>query len=178
MSSDVDVLKSFFAAINRNDMQAVARYFDPQIVRVEFEGLPTAGTYHGIAAVHENVRAGRGTWAEGRCEPEQFLVAGERVVVYLHAWVRLHGATDWTGAVLPMASCSGTVRSPSTAPSVNARTHCSGQASRTRSRGEAHPRSVRALPERPDEAPKLTKRPGLPHSAWLRVGRSAAELVR
>jgi ketosteroid isomerase-like protein len=97
MSSDVDVLKRFFAAINRNDMQAVAGHFDPQIVRIEFEGSPTAGTYRGIAEVHENVRAGRGTWAEGSCEPEKFLVAGERVVVYLHAWVRLHGATDWTG---------------------------------------------------------------------------------
>lgn len=97
MGSDVDVLKSFFAAINRNDMQALVRHFDPQVVRVEFEGFPTGGTYRGIAEVQENVRAGRGTWAEGSCEPEQFLVAGERVVVYLHAWVRLHGATEWTG---------------------------------------------------------------------------------
>jgi ketosteroid isomerase-like protein len=97
MGSDIDVLESFFAAINRNDMAAVASHFDPRIVRIEFEGSPTAGSYHGIAEVRENVRAGRGTWAEGRCEPERFLVAGERVVVYLHAWVRLHGATDWTG---------------------------------------------------------------------------------
>ena len=97
MSSDVDVLKSFFAAINRNDMQPVARHLDPRVVRIEFEGSPAADTYHGLAAVQENVRAGRGTWAEGSCEPEQFLVEGERVVVYLHARVRLHGATDWTG---------------------------------------------------------------------------------
>jgi uncharacterized protein len=25
------------------------------------------------------------------------LINGEKIVVYLHAWVRLKGATDWTG---------------------------------------------------------------------------------
>jgi ketosteroid isomerase-like protein len=97
MNPEVDALKQFFAAINRNDMQAMTMDFDPQIVRVEPEGFPTAGTYRGIAEVQEHVRAGRGTWAEGSCEPEKFLVNGEKVVVYLHAWVRLKGATEWTG---------------------------------------------------------------------------------
>ena len=97
MTHEVDALKRFFAAINRNDMQAITRDFDPQIVRIEPEGFPTAGTYRGIAEVQEHVRTGRGTWAEGSCEPEKFLVKGEKVVVYLHAWVRLKGATEWTG---------------------------------------------------------------------------------
>lgn len=97
MSPEVDALKQFFAAINRNDMQAITRHFDPQIVRIEPDGFPTAGTYRGIAEVQAHVGTGRGTWAEGTCEPEKFLVNGDKVVVYLFAWVRLHGATDWTG---------------------------------------------------------------------------------
>jgi ketosteroid isomerase-like protein len=97
MNPEVDALDHFFAAVNRNDMQAITRDFDPQIVRIEPEGFRTAGTSRGIAAVRENVRTGRGTWAEGRCEPETFLIHGEKVVVYLHAWVRLKDATDWTG---------------------------------------------------------------------------------
>jgi ketosteroid isomerase-like protein len=97
MSSEIDALKRFFAAVNRNDMQALTRDFDPQIVRIEPEGFPTAGTYRGSAEVQEHVRTGRGTWAEGSCEPEKFLIKGEKVVVYLYAWVRLQGATDWTG---------------------------------------------------------------------------------
>jgi ketosteroid isomerase-like protein len=97
MNREVGALKQFFAAVNRNDMQAMARDFDPQIVRIEPEGFPTAGTYRGIAEVQEHVRAGRGTWAEGSCEPEKFLIKGDKVVVYLHARVRLKGATDWTG---------------------------------------------------------------------------------
>jgi ketosteroid isomerase-like protein len=97
MTSEVDALKHFFDAVNRNDMQALIRDFDPRIVRIEPEGFPTAGTYRGIAEVQEHVRTGRGTWAEGSCEPEKFLVNGEKVVVYLYAWVRLKDATDWIG---------------------------------------------------------------------------------
>lgn len=97
MSPEVEALKQFFAAINRNDMEAMSRDFDPDIVRVEPEGFPTSGTYRGIAQVREQVRAGRGTWAEGSCEPEKFLVRGDKVVVYLYAWVRLKRAIGWTG---------------------------------------------------------------------------------
>jgi ketosteroid isomerase-like protein len=97
MSTETEALERLFAAINRNDMDAMAADFDPQIVRIEPEGFPTAGTYRGISEVREHVRKGRGSWAEGTCEPEKFLVNGNKVVVYLHARVRLHGSTDWVG---------------------------------------------------------------------------------
>jgi uncharacterized protein len=97
METETEALRQFFAAINRNDMQAITRDFDPEIVRIEPEGFPTAGTYRGIAEVQEHVRKGRATWAEGACEPERFLVNGEKVVVYLHAWVRLNDSTEWIG---------------------------------------------------------------------------------
>ena len=97
MGIETEALKRFFAAINRNDMQAITEDFDPQIVRVEPGGFPTAGTYRGIREVQAHVTKGRGTWAEGTCEPEKFLVNGDRVVVYLHARVRLKGSTDWIG---------------------------------------------------------------------------------
>ena len=97
MTPEVDALKHFYDAVNRNELQAIARDFDPQIVRIEFEGFPTARTYRGSAEVQENVRTGRGTWAEGSCHPEKVLIKGEKVVVYLYAWVRLKDATRWTG---------------------------------------------------------------------------------
>jgi len=97
MSIEIETLKQFFAAINRNDIQAITHDFDPQIVRIEPEGFPTAGTYRGISEVQEHVTKGRGTWAEGTCEPERFLVNGDKVVVYIHAWVRLKDSTDWVG---------------------------------------------------------------------------------
>ena len=95
METEIEALKQFFAAINRNDMQAITKDFDPAIVRIEPEGFPTAGTYRGIAEVQEHVRKGRGSWAEGTCEPEKFLVNGDKVVVYLHARVRLKDSTEW-----------------------------------------------------------------------------------
>ena len=97
MNNEIEVLKQFFAAINRNDMQGITKYFDSQIVRIEPEGFPTAGTYRGIAEVQEHVTKGRGTWAEGTCEPEKFLTHGDKVVVYLHVRVRLKDSTDWVG---------------------------------------------------------------------------------
>ena len=95
MSTAIQVLKQFFDAINRNDMQAVVENLDPQIVRIELEGLPSAGTYRGISEVQEHVTKGRGTWAEGSCEPEKFLEHGDKVVVYLHARVRLKDSLEW-----------------------------------------------------------------------------------
>jgi hypothetical protein len=47
--------------------------------------------------VQAHVTKGRGTWAEGTCEPEKFLINGDRVVVYLHARVRLKNSTEWVG---------------------------------------------------------------------------------
>lgn len=95
MSTEIEALERFFAAINRNDMQAITQDLDPQIVRVEPESFPTAGTYRGITEVQDHVTRGRATWAEGTCEPEKFLANGDRIVVYLHARVRLKGSTDW-----------------------------------------------------------------------------------
>ena len=95
MHPNVQALNDFFAAINRNDMQAMTKDFDPAIVRIEPPSFPMAGTYRGIEQVREHVRAGRGTWAEGTCEPEGFFVNGDKVVVYLHVRVRVHDATDW-----------------------------------------------------------------------------------
>ena len=97
MTTGTEVLERFFDAINRNDMEAITRDFDSEIVRVEPEGFPTAGTYRGITEVQEHVRKGRSTWAEGSCEPEKFLVSGNKVVVYLHARVRLKDSAEWIG---------------------------------------------------------------------------------
>ena len=97
MKPEVELLTRFFAAINRNDMDEMASCFTSDVMRVEPEGFETSGTYRGTSEVTENVRNGRGTWAEGSCQPEDFFVNGDKVVVFLHAWVRLHGATEWAG---------------------------------------------------------------------------------
>ena len=37
----------------------------------------------------------RSTWAEGSCEPERFIVAGDKIVVFIHVRVRLKHETEW-----------------------------------------------------------------------------------
>ena len=97
MKTGTEALEQFFDAINRNDMQTVTQDFDADILRIEPEGYPTAGTYRGIAEVQAHIMKGRGTWAEGTCKPEKFLMNGDKVVAYLHAWVRLKDASEWIG---------------------------------------------------------------------------------
>ncbi len=94
-AAEVEVVRNAYAALNRNDIDGFVKDFDPDVVRIEFEGLPMAGTYRGLEAVREHVSQGRGTWAEGSCEPEQFTVAGDKVIVSPHVRVRLKDRTDW-----------------------------------------------------------------------------------
>jgi uncharacterized protein len=72
MNNEIEVLKQFYVAINRNDMPGITQYFDPQIVRIEPEGFPTSGTYRGIAEVQEHVMKGRGTWPREPASPRNF----------------------------------------------------------------------------------------------------------
>ncbi|MDX2218436.1 MAG: nuclear transport factor 2 family protein [Burkholderiales bacterium] len=97
MRTRINILEDFFAAINRNDLHAVTRDFHPDITRIEPEGFATFGTYRGIDAVREHIRQGRGSWAEGSCDPEGYFENSDKVVVFLHAQVRKQGATEWLG---------------------------------------------------------------------------------
>jgi uncharacterized protein len=95
LSAEIEALKAAYAALNRNDIAGFVRIFDPQIERIEPPGFPMAGTYRGIDAVTEHVKQGRGSWAEGTCEPQRFIAVGDKVVVSCQVHVRLNGRTDW-----------------------------------------------------------------------------------
>ena len=95
LATEIETVKEIYAAINRNDIPAAIKSFDPQAERVEPPGFPSAGTYRGHAAIQEHLSKGRGSWAEGVCEPEQLIAVGDKVVVFLHVRVRLKDRTDW-----------------------------------------------------------------------------------
>ena len=95
METEIEAIKSAYAALNRGDIDGFVKDFDPQIERVEFEGSPMAGAFHGIEEVRAHVAKGRSTWAEGACEPERFVVSGDKVIVTCHVRVRLKDQTDW-----------------------------------------------------------------------------------
>ena len=95
LAAEIEAIREAYAALNRNDIPGFVRVFDPQIERTEPPGFPESGTYRGLAAVTAHVEKARGNWAEGGCEPERFITAGNRVIVFVHVRVRLRTETQW-----------------------------------------------------------------------------------
>ena len=98
MSDEIRILEQFFAAINRNDLVTAIAFFAPDIVRRSrkaFRPLASTAVLRVAGQPHQRARH----WAEGSCDPEGFFQNGDKVVVYLHAHVRLHGATNGRGTL-------------------------------------------------------------------------------
>ena len=97
LAAEIDALRGAYAALNRNDIAGFVAVFDPQIERIEPADFPMAGTYRGLEAVTAHVTKGRGTWAEGGCVPQRFIVApgGDRIIVLVHVRVRLKHESEW-----------------------------------------------------------------------------------
>jgi uncharacterized protein len=88
-----EALRETYAALNRNDIEATVRILDPQIAWIE---PPEYGvTCHGLEAVKAHLAQARDNWAEGGCEPERFVVAGDKVLVFLRIHVRLKHETEF-----------------------------------------------------------------------------------
>jgi glutathione S-transferase len=93
--TDIAAVKETYAAINRNDVPAAVNAFDPQVEWIEPPDFPTPGTYRGHAEVMAHISRGRNTWAEGGCDLERFIVAGDKIVAFVRARVRLKDHTEW-----------------------------------------------------------------------------------
>ena len=77
----------------------MVKAFDPQVEWTEPIGYPGAGTHHG-PGVTAHLSQARSTWAEGSCEPERLIVAGDKIVVFVHVRVRLKQETEFREARL------------------------------------------------------------------------------
>lgn len=91
----IALLQRAYEAFNRGDIAAAVKELDPDIRWTEPDSFPGGGTYRGQAAVAAYLTQSRANWAEGRSEPERFIVSGNRVIVFVHARVRPHGSTEW-----------------------------------------------------------------------------------
>jgi ketosteroid isomerase-like protein len=98
LAAEIETVKEIYAAINRNDVSAALNYFDANIEWIEPSYYPGGGgTYRGHADVRAKISDGRNTWAEGSCHLEGFIVAGDKIVVFVHAHVRLRDHTECMG---------------------------------------------------------------------------------
>lgn len=92
---EIEVLRETYAALNRNDIPGFVEHFAEDMEWIEFEGTPGGGTYRGKDAVQAHAAEARAMWAEGSCAPEKFIVAGDKIVVFVHVRVRLKDETEW-----------------------------------------------------------------------------------
>jgi uncharacterized protein len=45
--------------------------------------------------VKAHLSQSRGNWAEGSCEPERFIVAGDKIIVFVYVRVKLKHSPEW-----------------------------------------------------------------------------------
>lgn len=95
LASVTEALKKAYAALNEGDVGGFMEVLHPDVERIEPSDFPLSGTYRGLEAVRAHIAEGRGSWAEGRCEPEQFTIAGDKVIVLVHVRVRLKHEAEW-----------------------------------------------------------------------------------
>jgi uncharacterized protein len=91
----ITALRGAYAAFNRGDIEAALEPLDAQIEWSEPAEFPGGGIYHGHDGVRRYLTQSREGWAEGRSEPERFIPAGNRIVVFVHARVRAKGSSQW-----------------------------------------------------------------------------------
>jgi len=96
----VSVLRGAYAAFNRGDIAAAVEPLDSQIEWIEPAEFPGGGTYRGQAGVKTYLTQSRAAWAEVHSDPEQFIPAGNRIVVFVHARVRAKDSQEWQDVLL------------------------------------------------------------------------------
>jgi len=91
----IAALRDAYAAFNRGDMDAAVASLDENIEWIEPQEFPGGGTYQGRESAKRYLAQSRAAWAEVTSEPEQFIPAGDRIVVLVHARVRAKGSNEW-----------------------------------------------------------------------------------
>ena len=93
MSNNVQVVEDMYDASGRNDEARLRQLLHPDIEWIQCAGFPGGGHRHGVDEVLEKVfRSLRAEWNDWRTEIEEYLNAGEKVVV-LGQYAGTHTAT-------------------------------------------------------------------------------------
>ena len=88
-------LRAAYDAFNRGDVDAAVAPLDPQVEWSEPAEFPGGGTYHGRDGAKQYLIQSRAASAEVLSEPEQFIPAGDRIVVFVLARVRPANSNYW-----------------------------------------------------------------------------------
>lgn len=91
----IAILRAAYAAFNRGDIDAAVQSLDHHIDWSEPTEFPGGGVYHGREGAKQYLANSRASVAEVVSEPEQFIPAGDRIVVFVYAHVRPKNSTTW-----------------------------------------------------------------------------------
>ena len=91
----IAILRAAYAAFNRGDISDAVQSLDENIDWTEPAEFPGGGSYHGREGARQYLTNSRASVAEVISEPEQFIPAGDRIVVFVYARVRPQNSTTW-----------------------------------------------------------------------------------
>lgn len=91
----IAILRAAYSAFNRGDIDAAVQSLDPNIDWSEPTEFPGGGSYHGREGAKKYLTNSRASVAEVISQPEQFIPAGDRIVVFVYARVRPKDSTTW-----------------------------------------------------------------------------------
>jgi ketosteroid isomerase-like protein len=74
---------------------AVLSLLDPEVEFIEPDDYPEGGITRGYGDVKALLTRARGTWAEGGCEPERIVPAGDKTIAFVRVRVRLKDHEEW-----------------------------------------------------------------------------------
>jgi uncharacterized protein len=95
LAAETEALRKAYAAFNRNDIAATVEALAPQIEWTEPAEFPGGGTYHGREGVKAYLSQSRAAWAEIHSEPERFIVASDKIIVFVHVQAKPKDGTEW-----------------------------------------------------------------------------------
>jgi len=81
--TNLEIVQRSYASFSRGDLDAVLADLDPAIEWHQAQGLPHGGLYHGVDEVRRNIFEPLEAewWSECTADPDEFLDAGDQVVV-------------------------------------------------------------------------------------------------
>jgi uncharacterized protein len=83
---NVEIVRRVTEAWNRNEQERVVRFLDPDVIFDATRRLINPKTYAGIEGIRAMFAERDEVWGEFRMEPDEFVDAGDRVVV-IGRWV-------------------------------------------------------------------------------------------
>ena len=106
-AENVETVRRGYAAFARGDMEAFLALVDPAVEWTEPEELPYGGTHRGHQGLGDLAARWRATYDDMRVEPQEYLDAGDSVVVIGRYRMTAHGGGRFDASFVHVWDLSG-----------------------------------------------------------------------